>query len=242
MIFDANAFIGKWPYWPVRAAAAGEVAAELEAWGIPRAAVCSTRAIFVDCEDGNAEAARAAREHPQTFTAFACVGPMAPAAPGAPGLRLYPQHHSFHPLHAAWLDATLEEAAARARPVMLPLRLIMNWGMPMLDLAVIEALVARHPCVEWILAGINYLHELELAGALMDRYATVHLETSCVMGYEAVAGLVERHGAERILFGSGAPLQHGAAALAKILHARVPDAARALILGGNLRRLLGTSV
>ncbi len=39
----------------------------------------------------------------------------------------------------------LEDAAARRRPVLLPLRIIMNWGVPMLELPVIEALVTRHP-------------------------------------------------------------------------------------------------
>ena len=155
------------------------------------------------------------------------------------GLRLYPQHHSYHPLYADWLDATLEDAAERRRPVLLPLRLIMNWGMPMLELTVMEAMVTRHPRVPWILAGINYLHELQLAETLLRRHETVHVETSCIMGYAAVEGLVSRHGAERILFGSAAPLQHGAAALSKIVHARIAEAAREKILGGNLCRLLG---
>jgi predicted TIM-barrel fold metal-dependent hydrolase len=107
-----------------------------------------------------------------------------------------------------------------------------------MELGVIEALVTRHPRVNWILAGINYLHELQLAISLMRKFECVHVETSCMMAYETVGKLVERCGAERLLFGSGAPLQHGAAALSKILHARVGDAAREAMLGGNLRRLL----
>ena len=101
-----------------------------------------------------------------------------------------------------------------------------------------EALVARHPRVRWILAGINYLHELELARSLMRRYETVHLETSCIMGFGAIAGLVNDCGSERILFGSGAPIQHGAAALSKILHAAIDENTRERILGGNASRLL----
>jgi hypothetical protein len=240
VIFDANAFIGKWPWWPVRAAAPREVAAELAGWGIERAAVCSTRAIFVHCGDGNRETAAAADELPGVFTAFACAQRISdlPRDGAFRGLRLYPQHHSFHPLYDDFADEVLEDAAARRWPVLLPLRLIMNWGMPMLELGVMEALVERHPRVRWILAGINYLYELELAARLMRRFDTVHLETSCVMGYQAVENLVARRGADRLLFGSGAPFQHGAAALSKIVHARIPDAARELILGGNLCRLL----
>jgi predicted TIM-barrel fold metal-dependent hydrolase len=255
VIFDANAFIGKWPYWPLRATVPHEVAGELGGWGIERAAVCSTRSLFVSWEDGNRETEAAARAHPGTFVAFACLGPFELshelprrghdpddyAARGFRGVRLYPQHHSYHPLYEEFVDGILEDAAARGWPVVAPVRVIMNWGMPALDLGVMEALVTRHPRVNWILAGINYLHELHLATMLMRRYESVRLETSCMMGYAAIAKLVERCGAERLLFGSGAPVQHGGAALSKILHAPIADAAREQILGGNLCRLLGVS-
>jgi predicted TIM-barrel fold metal-dependent hydrolase len=114
----------------------------------------------------------------------------------------------------------------------------MNWGLPMLDLPVIEALVERHPRATWILAGINYLHELQLAVHLMRRYPGVHLETSCVMGFEGIVKLVQQCGSDQVLFGSGAPVQHGAAGVEKILHARIADAAREAILCRNASRLL----
>lgn len=136
------------------------------------------------------------------------------------------------------MEAILEAAAGFDWPVMLPLRLIMNWGMPMLELGVIEALVKRHPETLWILAGINYLHELQLAVSLMKRFPRVHLETSCVMGFEAVAKLAGQCGSDRILFGSGGPIQHGGAGVEKILRAKIPEAAREAILGGNAARLL----
>jgi predicted TIM-barrel fold metal-dependent hydrolase len=160
---------------------------------------------------------------------------------GFAGVRLYPQHHSYHPLYCAFADQLLEFAEARGWPVVLPLRVIMNWGMPMLDLPVIAGLVERHPRVVWILAGINYLWELQLATMLMRRYPTVHLETSCVMGFVAVEKLVEECGAEQIVFGSGAPLQHGGAGVEKVAHAHISDEAREAIFCGNARRLLGAA-
>ena len=253
MIFDANAFIGKWPYWPVAAASGAEVSTGLGGWGIERAAICSTRSVFVHWEDGNREVEEAVRADRKRFAAFMCLGTLelshylptrsydfeSYAARGFHGIRLYPQHHSYHPLYEGFVAEILEQAEARHWPVLLPLRIIMNWGMPVLDLAVMEALVTRHPRVTWILAGINYLHELQLAVALMRRFESVHLETSCVMGYAAIEKLVERCGSRQILFGSGAPIQHGAASLSKVVHARISDPDREAILGGNLRRLLG---
>ena len=253
MIFDANAFIGKWPYWPVRSSSAAQIAAELEGWRIDRAAICSTRSVFVNWEDGNLETEDAVRQNPTRFTAFACLGTLELShctqqraygftdyvARGFRGIRLYPQHHSYHLLYEAFVDSILEDAALRGWPVLLPLRIIMNWGVPSLELSVIENIVERHPRVTWILAGINYLFELQLAICLMRKSPSVHLETSCVMGYAAIAKLVQQCGAQQLLFGSGAPLQHGAAAVSKILHAPLQDADREAILGGNLRRLLG---
>lgn len=252
MIVDCNAFIGKWPYWPVRSSAPSEVASELVGWEIDRAAICSTRSVFVHWEDGNRETESAAQACPQRFIPFACLGTfeLSHHLPrraydfadyvrrGFRGVRLYPQHHSYHPLYQAFVDSILEDAVTRKWPVLLPLRIIMNWGVPSLDLATIEGLVARHPRVTWLLSGINYLHELQLATSLMRRRSSVYLETSCVMGYAAIEKTVQQCGAQQILFGSGAPIQHGAAAMSKIVHARLSDAERQAILGDNFQRLL----
>lgn len=251
MIVDINAFIGKWPYWPIAATSPAEVSAQLAGWRIDRAAVCSTRSVFVDWQDGNCEVEQASRAE-NRFIPFACLGTLelshalprtgydfeGYAARGFRGIRLYPQHHSYHPLFNSFAGNILEQVEMRRWPVLLPLRIIMNWGMPMLELGVIETLVERHPRVTWILAGINYLHELELAVTLLRRNANVHLETSCIMGYHAVAKLVEQCGSEQILFGSGAPVQHGGAGVAKIAKAKISEADRERLLGKNALRLL----
>ena len=57
-----------------------------------------------------------------------------------------------------------------------------------------------------ILAGINYLHELQMATSLMHTYSNVSLETSCIMGYAAIEKTVQQCGHHQLLFGSGAPL------------------------------------
>ena len=95
--------------------------------------------------------------------------------------------------------------------MLLSLRAIMNWGVPSLDLRDMLSIVERHPRVPWILSGINYLQEIRGAQLLLRRYQSVYLETSCVMGYEAIQKAVKECGHEQILFGSAAPLQHGRA-------------------------------
>jgi predicted TIM-barrel fold metal-dependent hydrolase len=252
MIIDANAFIGKWPYWPVRSSSAQDLLGELQSAGIDSAAICSTRSVFVSWRDGNEETAAEAAMHKPNLIPFACLGTqeLSHALNTSPfyfdsyrkqgfrGVRLYPQHHSYHLLFQKFVDEILEGAKKHKWPVLLPLRIIMNWGVPSLDPTVISALVERHPKVTWILAGVNYLYELQMATSLMLKYENVFLETSCVMGYAAIEKTVALCGYDQILFGSGAPLQHAGAGLSKIVHAKIAESAREAILGKNFNRVL----
>ncbi|MCL5005698.1 MAG: amidohydrolase [Acidobacteria bacterium] len=252
MIVDICAYFGKWPYWPIDACTPAAVVEELGHCGIDRAAVLSTRGLFVGWEEGNLETEEAVRGFPGRLVSFACLGPLELShtlqghifdfdklcARGFLGVRLYPQYHTYHPLYEPFVDQILEEAEMRQWPVLLPLRVIMNWGMPSLSLDWMVAIVERHPRTPWILSGINYFHELRAAVSLMRRFSTVHLETSCVQGFNAIAKLVEQCGSDNLLLGTGLPLQNGSANLQKILRANIPEPAREKILGGNACRLL----
>ena len=64
----------------------------------------------------------------------------------------------------------------------------------------------------------------------------------CVAGFDPTAGVVEMAvrelGPERVIFGSDAAGRSFASQLAKVMGAEVPQSAKDLILGENLRRLL----
>ena len=250
MILDIHAYIGKWPYWPVPHSTPSEILAVMDQAGIGVASVIATRSLFVNWQDGNQEASEAAAGQPDRLIAFATAGPPELShALGAcrfrfddagpfRGIRLYPQFHTYHLLYEPFVDEICEEAAARRLPVQLPLRVLMNWGMPMLDPAWMVTLVERHPRVPWILTGLNYFHELRIGLALMRRYPDVHLETSCIQGFHAIAKIVEESGSDRLLFGSGLPLQNAAAGVQKIVHAAIRESDREAIFWANARRLL----
>jgi len=251
MTIDIHAYIGKWPYWPVPVSTASEVVNVMDTCCIDRAVITSTRSLFVNWRDGNREALDAAAQCPNRLIAFACIGPpelshKLPANEFDPdqmvavrGYRLFPQYHSYQFLYEPFVDTVCEHAVARQLPVQLPLRVLMNWGMPMLDVSSMAAVVERHPKAIWILTGLNYFQELRAGLALMRRFPTVHLETSCIQGFNAIAKIVEECGSDRLLFGTGLPMQNAAAGLRKIEHARITDLQREAILGGNARRLLG---
>jgi predicted TIM-barrel fold metal-dependent hydrolase len=50
---------------------------------------------------------------------------------------------------------------------------------------------------------------------------------------------VRELGAERVVYGSDVGGRSFASQLSKVLGAAIPDSAKALVLGGNLRRLYG---
>jgi predicted TIM-barrel fold metal-dependent hydrolase len=248
MIIDVHAYIGRWPHWPVPVSTPAEVLGVMDAAGIDRAVISSTRALFTSWTDGNAESGAAAAQSAGRFVAFDTIGPpefshtvQGPVLriDGAVrGLRIFPQYHTYHLLYEPFVDSLCEEAAARQTPVQLPLRILMNWGMPMLDLSWIVEIVERHPRVPWILTGLNYFHELRVGLSLMRRYPSVHLESSCIQGFEAIRKIVEQCGSYQLLFGSGLPLQNAAANVSKVRHARISEAAREAIFSLNAQRLL----
>ncbi len=101
----------------------------------------------------------------------------------------------------------------------------------------VAALAARHPDASFICAhtGNDWERGIRMIRATKNVYAEV-------CGSDPTAGFVEMAvrelGAERVIYGSDAGVRGFASQLAKVLSAELPEAARRLILGDNLRRLL----
>jgi predicted TIM-barrel fold metal-dependent hydrolase len=104
-----------------------------------------------------------------------------------------------------------------------------------MDLA---ALAARHPGATIVCGHTGGRWEVGLRA--IRALANVHADLG---GGDATSGLTEAAarmlGPGRVLYGSDAPGRSMAAQLGKVLGADLPDDAKAAILGGNLRRLLG---
>lgn len=248
MIVDANAFFGEWPYWrlPTPATEQG-LFSWLDRLGVEAAALSSTKAVLLDGRSGNAEVLALAGRHPGRLVAIATVNPAAGAAAvedvelslagGARGLRLAPAFHGYRPVPSPVLNAVLERAREAGVPVLLNFRLLMNWGFPHLPATEAMPLIERFRDVRFVLAGVNRVD----FGAALDlaSLGDIYLETSCLQEFGAVAAAVARLGADRVLLGTGAPMQYPSCGLAKVAHARLDEEARAQVLGGNAARLFG---
>jgi len=99
------------------------------------------------------------------------------------------------------------------------------------------ALAKRHPDARLICGHSGGTWELGLR--IMQQAPSVMFE---IAGADPTAGITERavaeFGARRVIFGSDAGGRSYATQLAKIVGAEIDDEAKALILGGNIRRLL----
>ena len=99
-------------------------------------------------------------------------------------------------------------------------------------------LSSRHPDAALICghSGGNW----ELGIRVLRKHRRIPM---AVEGYDPTAGAVEMAvrelGAERVIYGSDVPGRSFASQLAKVVGADISDDAKRLILGGNLRRLLG---
>ena len=252
MVIDMTAYFGSWPYWKGPVTQPDQLLSLMDENGIDRAAVCSLRGIFDDWEAGNEEVLKLASAHPKRFIPFMTFGrdSFTGAVPtdlvinllrkykeaGVRGLRLFPQHQGY-PLNGDYrAEPVLAEAAKLGMIFMVHVRTIMNWGMFTYPVAEIAEFAGRYPQAKVIICGVN--SEWGQAVTAMKKNPNLLLETSCLQYLGKVAFFTQEFGVERVLFGSGIPLQYPHCGLIKITKAKITDQQRRDILGGNAQRLL----
>jgi predicted TIM-barrel fold metal-dependent hydrolase len=247
-MIDFYGFFGPWPYWDAPYTAPREVISLMDRHHIDTAAICSTRSIFYDWQVGNEETIRVAEKYPGRFLPFISLSPTL-AAPdlirylegcrkrNVKGIRLYPQHQSYSPILVSRTNTILETAQDLGLPVVLALRLVMNWGLPELDPSTIEAVISRYPQIRFVLTGISD-EEALWAYDFMKKSPNVSLEISALQGFRALADAVANVGAENILFGTGLPILYPACSVEKLHKAKINATAKKAISEDNARRLL----
>ena len=104
--------------------------------------------------------------------------------------------------------------------------------------ATLVARVTQRLDVAVILANVTY-GILGEAIAVMERHDHLHLEGCRLATPGIVEIMVDRIGAERLLFGSGAPAWEIAPTLSIIRSAQIPDSAKRAVVGQNARRIYG---
>jgi predicted TIM-barrel fold metal-dependent hydrolase len=192
-----------------------------------------------DYAAANERLARIVRARPGDLIGFAAVDPARDAGRVRPMVRRAVEQLGFRGIKIHGLDAfPTREVCEAAR----------HYGLPILvdivrRVAVTEMLAGQYPDVNFIvphLGGfaddwITHLHVIDQ----LCRYPNVYADTSGVRYFDALVAAVRRAGPGKLLFGSDGPLLHPALELHKIRLLGLPGEDEALILGGNIARLLG---
>jgi uncharacterized protein len=107
---------------------------------------------------------------------------------------------------------------------------------------VVDMLAPQFPDVNFIIPHLgSFADDWRAHQLLIDqmvRYPNVYTDTSAVRRFDYIVEAIRRAGARKVLFGSDGPWLHPGLELHKIRLLGLPASQEALILGGNIARLL----
>src|SRR6185369_15498187 len=110
------------------------------------------------------------------------------------------------------------------------------------ELATVELAAEEYPDVSFIIPHLSsFADDWRAQVSFVDvlaRMPNLYTDTSGVRRFDVLERAVARAGARKVLFGSDGPWLHPGVELAKIRALGLPAREEALILGGNLLRLV----
>jgi uncharacterized protein len=132
------------------------------------------------------------------------------------------------------------EVCEAARAFRVPVLYDVTGAVHLLDL-----LVPQYPDVNFIVPHLgSFLDDWRAHERLLDqlaRHPNLYADTSGVRRFDYLVRAVRRAGPGKLVFGSDGPWLHPAVELAKVRLLGLPPAEEAMVLGGNLLRLLRCS-
>jgi len=225
---------GRMSHYHVPDGTLGQTVAEMDRLGVERVCVFSFAGVTSDEVFGNDVVAEAVRRYPDRFVGFTLLNPhrgrdamLAELERGARlglrGIKLIP-HYQGYPETGPLIDVACEWADAHGQII-----LDHSWGPP----EQIERLVAAHPNACFITG-----HSTAAYADIMKRYGNLFVCSCPLLGPRSCEEMVAAIGADRLLFGSDLQDLPVAWGLGPILFARIAEADKRRILGGNLTHIL----
>jgi predicted TIM-barrel fold metal-dependent hydrolase len=192
-----------------------------------------------DYDRANRDIARILQRDPGRFLAFAFVNPQTDRGRIGPMVHQAVSQWGFSGIKVHWRDGRMtREIADVARRLRVPVLYD-----PRGDTATIEMIARSYPDVAWIIPHLSsFADDWKAQLAFIDqlaRHPNVFTDTSGVRYFDLLEDAVRRAGPEKILFGSDGPFLHPGVELAKVDALRLAPSDRALVVGGNLLRLIG---
>jgi uncharacterized protein len=242
-LFDASLWLGKPDHFPLaREIPASTLSAVMGEYGLRGALVSHWDGPRLSPQDGNLALMAADAELPQgVWTVWTGV-PLAPGETGAlpgvgaphpriRGVRLFPRSHRF-PLSPWAVGGVCEWCVSHHLPLIL-------WHVE-IEWDALYQLASAFPSLPIIVdtQWQKILYHNRALFRLLDARANVLVESSNLIGQDAIGWMVRTWGAERILFGSFLPANDPWSSIGMIQDADISQEEKVLIAGGNARRLV----
>ncbi len=251
MIYDADTWIGHWPYRRLPQTSAADLLRKMDSHGIEKALVGSLQGIFyIDSHEANRELARQVRRHRDRLVPCAILNPtyfgwaedlkQCREEWSMPVLRLIPQYHPYK-----LTDSVAAEIVAAAHELKMRVavygRVVDLRGRSHLDHSrqiptdEITAMFRKFRGVSFMLLNSGPVKPLRGAKAPKIYQDTAMMHGGCGVGIENGLKICT---AERLMFGSTMLLRYPRPALLAIETVKATKAQKEKILYKNLKRFI----
>jgi predicted TIM-barrel fold metal-dependent hydrolase len=198
-------------------------------------------AFHSDYAFANREVAKIVAAAPQRFYGFAFVNAAQDRGRVREMIRVAVEQYGFVGIKVHRYNARLSsEICEAAREYHLPVLYD-----PTGEVSIAELLAREYPDVNFIFPHLgSFSDDWQAQQAFIDplsRHPNIYADTSGVRRFDVLEEAVKRAGPEKILFGSDGPWLHPGVELAKVMLLGLSAADQALVLGGNLLRLIRPS-
>jgi predicted TIM-barrel fold metal-dependent hydrolase len=245
-IIDAHGHVGPYRNFYIPDPGADGIVAVMDRCGITLSCLSSNMAIGPDWITGNRLTAEAVAAHPDRLIGHAVANPQEPELIrdelthafdelGMRAVKLHPDLHG-HPIGGPGYEPAWEFAAERDCPVFSHT----FHGSRFNDPQAFGPLAERYPDIPIILLHSGSRTEaFGGAIALAKQHANLYLDLSGSFSTGRwIEHLVREAGADRVIWSSDIPFIDLRYSLGRVAFARLTRDEQALILGGNIRRLL----
>jgi predicted TIM-barrel fold metal-dependent hydrolase len=244
-LIDVNCFVGRWPTADLAFHDCAGLLARMDRLGIGKAIVCHTWAWQYDPVIGNQQlmADQAALPPSSRERLLPCWAAVPPAtgeqgtaeeldaalnATGVRVVRLFPRDHNY---------SLSGPDAAQLLAMLTNRRILTLIDLDQTSWEEIDRVAEREPQLRLVVCRVGYRGLRRMAGVLA-RHPNCAIDLSYFGSHEGVEWLVERYGADRLLFGTAAPLADGGGAVTRLMLSRISNEDRDAIGAGNATRLL----